>query len=110
METLADEASRLRGEGASVMFLAADGVLTGLLAVADPVKATTAEALESLRRSGVRIVMATGDAKATAESVARAMGIDEVQGYLHARPMAALDMAQWLRRREQETPHGLHGL
>ena len=80
MEALADEAARLRGEGASVMFLAVDGALTGLLAVADPVKATTGEALESLRRSGVRIVMATGDARATAESVARAMGIDEVHG------------------------------
>jgi Cu+-exporting ATPase len=80
MEALADEAAKLRGEGASVMFLAADGVLAGLLAVADPVKATTGEALESLRRSGVRIVMATGDARATAESVARAMGIDEVHG------------------------------
>ncbi|HKX98214.1 MAG TPA: copper-translocating P-type ATPase [Steroidobacteraceae bacterium] len=79
-EALADEAARLRGEGASVMFLAVDGALTGLLAVADPVKATTGEALESLRRSGVRIVMATGDARATAESVARAMGIEEVHG------------------------------
>ena len=79
-EALADEAARLRGEGASVMYLAVDGALTGLLAVADPVKATTGEALESLRRSGVRIVMATGDARATAESVARAMGIEEVHG------------------------------
>jgi Cu+-exporting ATPase len=80
MEPLATEASRLRGEGASVMFLAADGDLAGLVAVADPVKATTPEALLILRGSGLRIVMATGDAAATAHAVAKATGITEVHG------------------------------
>ena len=80
MEPLAAEASRLRGEGASVMFLAADGDLAGLVAVADPVKATTPEALLILRGSGLRIVMATGDAAATAQAVANATGITEVHG------------------------------
>ena len=80
MEPLAAEASRLRGEGASVMFLAADGDLAGLVAVADPVKTTTPEALLILRGSGLRIVMATGDAAATAQAVANATGITEVHG------------------------------
>jgi Cu+-exporting ATPase len=66
------------------MFLAADGALAGLIAVADPVKATTPEALDLLRRSGLHIVMATGDAAATAQSVGRATGIGEVHG--EARP------------------------
>jgi Cu+-exporting ATPase len=77
---LETEAVRHRGEGASVMFLAADGGLAGLIAVADPVKATTPEALDLLRRAGLRIVMATGDAAATAQAVARATGITEVFG------------------------------
>ena len=74
------EAARMRGEGASVMFLAADGTLAGIVAVADPVKATTPEALSLLRRSGIRIVMATGDAAATAQAIARATSIEEVHG------------------------------
>jgi Cu+-exporting ATPase len=90
LEPLTGEASRLRGEGASVMFLAADGALAGLIAVADPVKSTTPEALALLRRSGLRIVMATGDAAATAQSVARATGIDEVHGETRPADKAAL--------------------
>jgi Cu+-exporting ATPase len=90
MDVLAGEASRLRGEGASVMFLAADGALAGLLAVADPVKSTTPEALALLRRSGLRIVMATGDAAATAQAVARATGIEEVHGETRPADKAAL--------------------
>jgi Cu+-exporting ATPase len=74
------QAAGLRGEGASVMFMAADGALAGLIAVADPVKSSTPEALESLRRLGLRIVMATGDAAATAQAIARATKIDEVHG------------------------------
>jgi Cu+-exporting ATPase len=59
--SLASQAEELRGQGASVMHLAVDGKLAGLLAVSDPIKATTAAALESLRASGLRIIMATGD-------------------------------------------------
>jgi Cu+-exporting ATPase len=80
LAALEADAVRLRGEGASVMFLAVDRALAGLIAVADPVKATTPEALALLRRSGMRIVMATGDAAATAQAVARATGIEEVHG------------------------------
>ncbi|HSV35127.1 MAG TPA: copper-translocating P-type ATPase [Ramlibacter sp.] len=77
---LAVQAEALRGQGASVMHLASDGRLVGLLAVSDPVKATTPEALSILRASGLRIVMATGDGQTTARSVAARLGIDEVHG------------------------------
>jgi diguanylate cyclase (GGDEF)-like protein len=58
---------------------------------------------------GLRVVAEGVEQEEQHQMLAR-FGVDEVQGYLHARPMAALDMAAWLRRREQETPHGLHGL
>ncbi|MBF5046477.1 heavy metal translocating P-type ATPase [Aggregicoccus sp. 17bor-14] len=68
------EAEALRREGQTVMFVAADGRLAGLLGVADPVKATTPEALRTLRREGLRLVMLTGDSQATADAVARQLG------------------------------------
>jgi Cu+-exporting ATPase len=80
MDPLENDAERLRAEGASVMFLAADGALAGLVAVADPLKTTTPEALESLRKAGLRIIMMSGDAVATARAIAKATGIDEVHG------------------------------
>jgi Cu+-exporting ATPase len=76
---LAAQADRLRSEGATVVFAGIDGELGGLLAIADPVKATTPEALAALRREGIRIVMLTGDNRATAEAVAKGLGIDEVE-------------------------------
>jgi len=69
----------LRGEGATTVFVGIDGKLAGLIAVADPVKKTTAEALRLLHKEGLRIVMLTGDGRATAEAVARDLGIDEVE-------------------------------
>jgi Cu+-exporting ATPase len=87
---LAAQAEALRGQGASVMFLAADGALAGLIAVADPVKTTTSEALATLRAAGLRIVMATGDATATAKAVAAATGIEEVHGEMGPAEKAAL--------------------
>ncbi|MBP6606387.1 MAG: cadmium-translocating P-type ATPase [Nitrospira sp.] len=77
---LAERAEALRLEGASVMYLAADGVLVGLIAVADPIKASTPEALDALRASGLRIIMATGDGLTTARAVGARLGIDEVYG------------------------------
>ena len=68
----------LRGDGQTVMFLAADGKLAGLVGVADPVKATTPEALAGLKAEGLRIVMLTGDNEATARAVAAKLGIDDV--------------------------------
>lgn len=78
--SLADQAEALRGQGASVMYLASDGRLAGLLAVSDPIKPSTAEAIETLRRDGLNIIMATGDGLTTAQSVGRKLGINEVYG------------------------------
>ncbi|MFT3915559.1 MAG: heavy metal translocating P-type ATPase [Anaeromyxobacteraceae bacterium] len=75
---LAARAAALRAEGQTVVLVAIDGEAAGLLAVADPVKPSAASALRALREAGLRIVMATGDARATAEAVARRLGIDEV--------------------------------
>jgi Cu+-exporting ATPase len=77
---LASQAEALRQQGASVMHLAVDGKLAGLLAVSDPVKATTAEALASLRAANIKVIMATGDGLSTAKAVAQRLGIDEVHG------------------------------
>ncbi|EPX64941.1 Lead, cadmium, zinc and mercury transporting ATPase [Cystobacter fuscus DSM 2262] len=76
--SLRPRAEALRREGQTVMFVAVDGQPAGLLGVADPVKATTPEALAALHREGVRVVMLTGDSRTTAEAVARELGIDEV--------------------------------
>ena len=73
-------AEALREEGASVMYLAVDKKIAGLLAVADPIKASTPDALETLRASGLRLIMATGDGHTTARAVGRRLGIDEVHG------------------------------
>ena len=75
---LAPQADALRARGTTVMFVAIDGRLGGLLGVADPIKDTTAQALRDLRAEGLRIVMLTGDHAATAEAVGRALGIDEI--------------------------------
>jgi len=76
---LTAQAEALRAEGQGVMFVAADGRAAGLLAVSDPVKASTPEALRLLRDDGVRVVMVTGDSRATAEAVARVLGIEDVR-------------------------------
>ncbi|MGE3305856.1 MAG: heavy metal translocating P-type ATPase [Rhizobiaceae bacterium] len=77
-DALATVADDLRRAGATAIFAAIDGEPAGVLAVADPVKATAGKALASLRRDGIRIVMLTGDNKVTAEAVAKTLGIDEV--------------------------------
>jgi P-type Cu+ transporter len=74
------QAEALRSQGASVMHLAVDGRLAGLLAVSDPIKATTLDALGTLRASGLRVIMATGDGLTTAHAVAGHLGISEVYG------------------------------
>ncbi|WP_395016957.1 heavy metal translocating P-type ATPase [Dongia sp.] len=76
---LAAAADRLRQDGASVIFAAVGNQLGGAIAIADAVKATTPEALRALRAEGIRIVMLTGDNRATAEAVARKLGIDAVE-------------------------------
>jgi Cu+-exporting ATPase len=76
---LTERAEALRRDGQTVVFVAVDGRLAGLLGVADPIKPTTAEAIRALHEDGIRIVMLTGDNRATAEAVARAVGIDRVE-------------------------------
>jgi Cu+-exporting ATPase len=76
---LETQAERLRQDGATAIYLAADGKACGVIAVADPVKATTPEAIKALTAEGVRIVMLTGDNKTTAQAVARRLGITEVE-------------------------------
>jgi Cu+-exporting ATPase len=78
-QPLLDEADRLRAEGQTVMFLAVDGRPAGLLGVTDPIRATTGEAIRLLRAEGIEVVMATGDNRATAEAVARRLGIERVE-------------------------------
>lgn len=78
-DALKAETERLRGEGKTVMFVAIDGRLAGLVAVADRIKPTTAAAIKALHESGLKIVMATGDNGKTAAAVARQLGIDEVR-------------------------------
>lgn len=80
LESLVGKAEEIRPTGASVMYLAADGVLLGLLSVSDPIKASTPEALKTLREAGIRVVMATGDGELTAKAVGQRLGIDEVHG------------------------------
>ncbi len=80
VEELNTHAEPLRGAGASVMYLAVDGKLAGLLAVSDHIKATTKEALVTLQKIGVRVVMATGDGITTARAIGEQLNIDEVYG------------------------------
>jgi Cu+-exporting ATPase len=75
---LAAPAEALRADGQTVMFVAIDGGLAGLLGVADPIKATTPEAIRQLHEDGIRVVMLTGDSRTTAEAVGRKLGMDEV--------------------------------
>jgi Cu+-exporting ATPase len=75
---LAERAEAMRAEGQTVMFVAVDGRLAGLLGVADPIKKSTPEAIRALHGEGIRIVMLTGDSRTTAEAVAQKLGIDDV--------------------------------
>jgi Cu+-exporting ATPase len=77
-ERLAAAAEGQRQNAATVIFVSIDGELAGFVAIADPIKHTTPEALQGLKSAGVRVVMLTGDGKTTAEAVGRQLGIDEV--------------------------------
>jgi len=78
-EALAEQADALRRDGATAIFIGVDGRVGGAFAIADPVKATTPEALAALKAEGIRVVMLTGDNRTTAEAVARRLGIEEVE-------------------------------
>jgi Cu+-exporting ATPase len=90
------QAEALRAQGASVMHLSINNQLAGLLAVSDPVKASTQEALDTLKAAGVRVIMATGDGHTTAQSVAQRLGIDEVHG--EVKPADKLQLVEKLQR------------
>lgn len=79
LDQLIQQAESLRHSGATVMFIAIDGKAAGLVAVADPIKATTPEAIKFLRQEGLRLIMVTGDHQATADAVAKQLGIDDVR-------------------------------
>ena len=96
VDALKAHAEVLRAIGASVMFLAVNGQSAGLLAVSDPIKASTAEALALLKASGLRVIMATGDGLTTAKAVAATLGIDEVHG--EVKPADKLEMVSRLQR------------
>jgi Cu+-exporting ATPase len=76
---LQGEAERFRSDGGTVIFVAINGVLAGLIAVADPLKPTTQSALDALRAQGLTIVMLTGDSRGTALAIAKKLGIDDVE-------------------------------
>ena len=76
---LSDAAEELRRDGATAMFVVVDKEVAGLIAVTDPIKASTPDALRALKRDGIRIVMLTGDNRTTAQAVARRLGIDEIE-------------------------------
>ncbi|MEM7221633.1 MAG: copper-translocating P-type ATPase [Pseudomonadota bacterium] len=79
IEAVEAQVEALRGQGQTVMYLAVDGALAGLIGVADPIKATTPDALAALRAEGVRIVMLTGDNRTTAQAVAGQLGIADIE-------------------------------
>jgi Cu+-exporting ATPase len=99
-EVLEARANTLRGNGQTVMYVAVDGKLAGALAIGDPVKPTTKAALTQLRAEGLRIVMLTGDTRATAEAVAKQLPIDEV--IADVRPA---DKAAAIERLQREGRH-----
>jgi P-type Cu+ transporter len=78
VEASSADSEAVRRSGATVIYVGIDGQLAGFVGVADPIKATTAQAIETLRSEGIRVVMLTGDGRTTAEAVGRALAIDEV--------------------------------
>jgi len=90
VSALEAEAEALRGDGATAIFVAVDGKAAGVLGIADPIKATTAEAITALKAAGLRLVMMTGDNRTTAEAVARRLGIEDVQAEVLPQDKAAV--------------------
>jgi Cu+-exporting ATPase len=95
-DALSSDAERLRRDGATAIFVAIDGKLAGVIAIADPVKATTPAALDALRRDGLRIVMLTGDNRTTARAVAERLAISEIEA--EVLPEHKSDVVMRLRR------------
>ncbi len=98
--TVLDRATKLQAAGKTVLFVAIDGRTAGLLAVADPIKPTTREAIDDLHRLGIKLVMATGDNRHTAEAVAKELGIDRFE--------AEVEPARKIRLVEELKQEGTH--
>ena len=96
VDAMLTQAEALRAEGASVMHLAVDGQLAGLIAVSDPIKQNTPDALETLKAAGLRIIMATGDGLTTARAVGQRLGISEVHG--EVKPADKLRLVEKLQK------------
>jgi Cu+-exporting ATPase len=95
VDELKPQTEKLRAEGASVMYLSMNGALAGLLAVSDPIKANTREALAALKATGIRVIMASGDGLTTAKAVATKLGINELYGEVKpADKLALVDKLQ----------------
>jgi len=90
------DADALRQDGATAIFMAVDGKAAGVFAIADPIKATTLEAVRALRAEGIRLVMMTGDNRTTAQAVARKLGIEEVEA--EVLPQDKASVVEKLRR------------
>jgi len=95
VDSLKQQAEELRAQGASVMYLGVDGRLAGLLAVSDPIKVSTPDALKALHEAGIQVVMATGDGLATANSVGKRLAINEVHAEMT--PGAKLKLVEQLQ-------------
>ena len=95
VEGAKERAEALRAEGQTTLFVAVNGNLAGLIAVADPIRSSTAEALRSLREAGIRVVMATGDSRTTAQAVAAKLGIDDFRA--EVLPAQKSEMVRQLR-------------
>ena len=90
ISALAADAERLRGDGTTAIFVTIDGVLAGLIGIADPIKASTPDAVRALKAEGIRVMMITGDNRTTALAVARRIGIDEVEAEVLPEDKAAV--------------------
>lgn len=95
VDSLKLQAEGLRSNGASVIYLAVNNTLAGLLSVADPIKASTQEALKQLKFAGIKVIMATGDGVTTAKSVGQRLGIEEVHG--EVKPADKLELVETLQ-------------
>jgi Cu+-exporting ATPase len=92
---LTDQAERLRREGQTIVFVGVDGRPAGLIGVADPIRPSAAQAVQTLARAGVRLVMLTGDSETTAKAVGTALGIDRI--HAQATPATKLDVIKQLQ-------------
>lgn len=97
VSSISDDADTLRKNGASVMYFAIDSTIVGLLAVVDPIKNNSKEAIDEMRRYGLKLVMATGDGEVTAQAVAQQLGINEVHS--EVTPKDKMHLIEALQRR-----------